>query len=641
MSTLAPGSGFPTTAAHPLDPLSPAEIDAIAAAVRADGRLGGLTRFWGATLDEDVARRTGERRVEVHAIDPEAHRAYRVTVRLTGDDSAEAIEWTEVDHTRPGITSAESRAAAAACREDPRFLEALAKRGIHDASLVWIDAETIGGFVPEKYAGRRLAWGSVWYRTHEADNGYARPIGNLVPIMDLETGEVLEIEDTGALPVPQEGGNHRSGDWGPDRTDLKPLEIHQPEGPSFTVDGWEVRWQKWRFRVGFTYREGLVLYDIAYEDDGETRSVLKRAAVNEMYVPYFDTSPTQFRKNFFDWGEYGAGQMTTSLTLGCDCLGLIHYFDAALLDADGSTRLIKNAICMHEEDFGTLHKHVNSRTGEGEVRRMRRLVVSSFVTVANYDYGFYWNFYQDGSIELELRLTGILSVANIGDGEEPPYGRMVAPNVQAPTHQHYFALRLDTAVDGERNRLVEVHAEPETDPAKNPYGNAVKTVRTPLTTETARDNDPTIARHWRIESTARRNRYGEPTAFRLAIKNTTRPFYDPESVAAKRAPFVNHHLWATPYDPEQRYIGGEYPNQAEPGEGGIHEWQQAQRSIDGAELVLWPVVGVHHIVRPEDWPIMPVERAYVRIDPDGFFDRSPALDVPPPKACHPDGSSCH
>jgi hypothetical protein len=48
------------------------------------------------------------------------------------------------------------------------------------------------------------------------------------------------------------------------REDLKPLEIVQAEGPSFSVDGYDVRWQKWHFRVGFTSREGLVLHQLAY-----------------------------------------------------------------------------------------------------------------------------------------------------------------------------------------------------------------------------------------------------------------------------------------------------------------------------------------------------------------------------------------
>jgi primary-amine oxidase len=284
---------------------------------------------------------------------------------------------------------------------------------------------------------------------------------------------------------------------------------------------------------------------------------------------------------------------------------------------------------MHEEDDGVLWKHTNARTGEVQVRRSRRLVISTFVTVGNYDYGFFWALGQDGSIELEVKLTGILSVAGTPVGERPVHGRAVGPGVQAATHQHYFAVRLDTAVDGPRNRLVEVHAEPEPDPALDPHGNAVRSVRTPLRSEreAARLADPARGVHWRIESDSARNRYDEPTAYRLHVDSVARPLARPSSVTGRRAPFTAHHVLATRRDPEQRYAGGEYPNH------GIHVWQGADRPLDGTELVVWANVGTHHLPRPEDWPVMPVAHAHLRLEPDGFFDRNPALDVPPP--AHP------
>ena len=616
MSTLA--------VAHPLDPLTPHELAAAVAAVRADARVGEPLRFACVRLDE-VAAAAGERRAEVVVRDAGARRGFMVSVLLGNPPVAE--RWEELGGRQPPITPHESRLAAQACREDPAFLAALARRGIEDASLVMIDAESIGGFVPERHAGRRIAWGATWHREDIADNGYARPVEGVVPIIDLDTLEVLEVEDHGVVPMATERGTFAPGEWG-ERPGLAPLEIVQPEGASFAVDGWAVGWQGWELRVGFDHREGLVLHDLRFLD----RSVLARASVNEMYVPYLDPTPTQFRKNFFDWGEYGAGVMTNSLELGCDCLGLIHYFDGAVVDGDGSVRDVPHAICMHEEDDGVLWKHTNGRTGEVEVRRSRRLVISTFVTVGNYDYGFFWALGQDGSIELEVKLTGILSVAGTPVGERPLHGRAVGPGVQAATHQHYFAVRLDTAVDGPRNRLAEVHAEAEPDAALDPHGNAVRSVRTVLRSEreAARLADPARGVHWRIESDTARNRYDEPTAYRLHVDSVARPLARPGSVTGRRAPFTDHHVLATRRDPQQRYAGGEYPNQAEPGADGIHVWQDADRSLDPTELVVWANVGTHHLPRPEDWPVMPVAHAHLRLEPDGFFDRNPALDVPPP-----------
>jgi primary-amine oxidase len=624
-----PGSALP---AHPLDPLTAAEIEQAVALVRADGRLGERVSFWGAVLDESRAR-DGERRVRIVVTDHAVPAAWEVDVVLGAaapHEEGRCAEWRPLDHRRPGVTSDEARAAAQACRNSPLFKEALAKRGIHDVSLVMIDAESMGGFEPARYAGRRLTWGTVWHRTDEGDNGYVRPVQGVVPIIDMHAMEVLEVEDHGVVPLSEEAGPLEPG---PERPGLRALDVVQRDGPSFTVDGHLVEWQGWRFRIGFTHREGLVLHDLEFLG----RSVLRRAACNEMYVPYLDPNPTQYRKNFFDWGEYGAGPLTNSLELGCDCLGVIRYFDATYLGGSGEAVTVRNAICMHEEDDGVLWKHNDLRRGVGQVRRSRRLVVSSFHTVANYDYGFYWSLYQDGRIELEVKLTGILSASGIEAGEEVRYGRRVAEHVQVPTHQHYFGLRLDTAVDGPLNRLVEAHAEAEPDPGLDPYGNAVRHVRTPILREAdaVRDTDPASARHWRIESASARNRYGEPTAYRLTLHGTARPLGRPGSVMARRAPFVHHHLWATPYDPCERHVGGEYPNHAEPGEDGVHAWQRQDRSLDGVELVLWPVLGSHHYPRPEQWPVMPVDTLRMVLEPDGFFDRNPAMDVSAPKGrCH-------
>src|SRR5947209_8314511 len=176
------------------------------------------------------------------------------------------------------------------------------------------------------------------------------------------------------------------------RDDLTPLEITQPEGPSFQIGGWELSWQKWRFRVGFTPREGLVFHLLTYEDGGRRRPILYRASCAELVVPYGDPNPSGYRRNAFDIGEYGIGPNTNSLELGCDCLGEIRYLDVDLCDNHGWPYTIRNAICIHEEDAGLLWKHTDVRTGHVEVRRSRRLVVSSIVTVDNYEYAFYWYF---------------------------------------------------------------------------------------------------------------------------------------------------------------------------------------------------------------------------------------------------------
>ena len=421
---------------------------------------------------------------------------------------------------------------------------------------------------------------------------------------------------------------------------MKSLEIRQPAGPSFTVEGHEVRWQKWRFRIGFSYREGLILHEIGYADGGRERPILHRAALSDMVVPYGDPRPGYFHRNAFDAGEYGIGISANSLALGCDCLGEIRYFDAVVAGIDGEPMTIENAICLHEEDAGILWKHTDWRLGTCEVRRSRRLVVSFIATVGNYEYGFYWQFHQDGTLELVVKMTGVISNGAVDGGPVPPWGELVAPGVYGPIHQHFFNVRLDPGVDGPTNSVYEV--DTVTDPVgpENPQRNAFRTRPTLLARESTaqRTVEPASARFWRIVNPTSRNRLGGPVGYRLVPGENVRPFAAPDASVSRRAGFMTKHLWVTRYDPAERYAAGDYPNQ-HPGGAGLPAYAAADRPLENAELVVWYTFGAHHVVRPEDWPVMPVVSLGFMLKPDGFFDRSPALDVPPPD--HPERSAPH
>ena len=491
----------------------------------------------------------------------------------------------------------------------------------------------------------------TWVRQGDPeDHGYARPVEGLIVRFDLDRMEVVDIEDHGAIPLPPSSGNYTSEairDPGNvphfpdgDRQDLKPVEITQPEGTSFTVDGHEVSWQKWRFQVGFTPREGLVLYLVRYEDHGTVRPVIYRASLTEMVIPYGDPRPAQYRKNVFDMGEYGIGVLANSLELGCDCLGEIRYFDAWLNDNDGHAQQIKNAICLHEEDHGMLWKHTDWRTGKAEVRRSRRLVISMIATVGNYEYGYFWYLYQDGTIEYEIKLTGVISNAALPPGEKPTHGTLVAPQVYGPNHQHIFCVRLDMMVDGPQNTVVECDSVAVPPGPENPYGNAWVVQQAPLRreSEAQRVADGRAARYWKITNPGKLNATGEAVAYKLVPQDTVLPFWQPDTSIARRAGFANKHLWVTAYDPDQRFPAGEYPNQ-HPGGDGLPTWTEADRPLENTDVVLWHTFTAHHTVRPEDWPVMPVTRAGFQLRAHGFFDGNPALDVPPPEHCHHQGEA--
>jgi primary-amine oxidase len=626
---------------HPLDPLTPDEVARAWSLVCGQDGLGPRVRVISialaepprGTLREPVsASHPAERAAFVVLIDRDARKTYEAVVSLT---QGRVSSWTHVPDVQPAIVLDEFFECEAAVRGDPGWQAAMRRRGVTDFSLAMVDPWSAGNFGIEDEEGRRLSRTLTWVRRSPTDNGYARPVANLIAVVDLDEMKVIAIEDYGVVPLPPEDANY-SPDVAGSRPDLQPLEIRQPGGPSFTLDGHELSWQKWRMRLGFTPREGLVLHRVSYRDQGRDRPILHRAAVVDMVVPYGDPRPTYFHRNAFDVGEFGIGTLANSLVNGCDCLGEIRYLDAVVNDSRGGAVTLQNAICIHEEDYGILWKHFDWRTGYSEVRRSRRLVVSFIATVGNYEYGFYWYFYQDGTIQLEVKLTGIVSNGAVMPGESPPWGELVAPQVYGPIHQHFFNVRLDVTVDGPLNAVYEVNTVADPPGPENPHHNAFRAESSLLRSEAVAQRivDPLRGRFWTIVNPSVRNRLGQPVGYKLAPGENVLPFAGPEAAVTKRATFMTKHLWVTRYDPQERYAAGDYPNQ-HPGGAGLPAYVEDDASLDNAELVVWYTFGAHHVVRPEDWPVMPVTYIGFALKPVGFFDKNPALDVP-----RPEGPSC-
>src|SRR4051794_18073755 len=460
---------------HPLSMLTGDEISRASGIVRADSRFTAGATFVHVVLHEPdkVALAAGpvDRCVRVELVTGPGLGVDEVIVSLTAEV---VLTWETLPDVRPTLLFGESAHAIFTTKEHPEYLAALARRGITDIDNVQIDPWPAGVFGYDAETDRRIARCISFLRTDPQDNGYARPIEGLIVHFDLGRKEVIEVIDHGGVTMPRQHARYFAADNAPLRTDLKPIEITQPDGPSFTVEGNLVQWQKWSLRITFDPYEGLVLHQVTYDDAGRERSILHRASISEMVVPYGDPGPEQGWKNAFDAGEWGLGRMTQSLTLGCDCLGEIHYFDAVLAREDGEPYTIRNAICMHEEDYGILWKHVDLFGGTSEVRRSRRLVVSFVSTVGNYEYGFFWYFYLDGNIQLEVKLTGIVSPMAVEDDATPGYANIVAPGIAAPHHQHMFSARLDFDVDGPVNEVWEVEAERVPTGPDNAWGNAFR-----------------------------------------------------------------------------------------------------------------------------------------------------------------------
>ena len=650
MTTTQPATPpSPTQAPHPLDPLSPNEIRAAARIIRAAQPLGESARFVTIELREppkaaltSAGNGALPRQAFAILLDRDSNTTHEALVNLT---AGTLTSWTEQPGVQPYFLFEEFADAVTLTRNHPAWRAAVARRGA-DPDAVHIEPQPAGLYDNAQEEGTRLMRVLAYGQPNKTDAPWAQPIEGLICLVDIHKREVVRLVDEDLAPIPQGNGNYDLAAVGPLRTDLKPLDIVQPQGVSFTLTGHQLAWQRWRMRVGFTPREGLVLYQIAYDDphrDGGTlRPICHRASLGELVVPYGATGPGQYWRNFFDSGEAGIGRFANALELGCDCLGEITYLDAVWTDHNGEPTTVPNAICIHEEDVGVLWKHNDIfQDGNGSaVRRSRRLVVSYFATVGNYDYGFYWYFYEDGSIEVDIKLTGVVLTEAVPDEtatNSPTLqtSTLVDTNLAAPNHQHLFCFRLDMDVDGPANTVYEMHSEPLPAGPQNPHGNAFRSVATPLTSEqnAIRDVDPASARYWKIVNPGRTNAAGHPTAYALIPGETVPMMAAPDSSPGRRAGFARHQLWVTPNAEDERYPAGDYPN-LHPGGDGLPRWTTADRPLENQDLVLWYTVGVNHIVRPEEWPVSPVHRAGFALKPWAFFDRNPALDVAPPTHCH-------
>jgi primary-amine oxidase len=624
---------------HPLEPLSAAEMKQAVDLLRSAGKVTPTTRFVSVSLKEPkkelVHARAGGKSAaigrEAFAVlfDNATNSCYEAHVSLA-DKSL--VSWKHVPGVQPTMTIDEQIECEQAVLASPEFKTALKKQyGIDDPSFVMVDIWSAGNYGSEEDRTRRLARPLCFLRRDPTDNGYTRPIEGIRPVVDLNTMQVIRIEEYGHWPLPDVECNYAADRVPNQRKDIKPLEIKQPEGPSFQISGREVRWQKWSFVVGFNAREGLTLHNLRYNDNGRERSILYRASLTEMVVPYGDPAETQRRKNAFDVGEYGMGMCANSLELGCDCLGLIHYFDADMVTSRGEPLTIKNAICMHEEDFGILWKHTDRRLPDApEVRRSRRLVISSVSTVENYEYGFFWYLYQDGNIQLEVKLTGILSLGALQPGEKAKYGTLIAPQLYAPNHQHFFNVRLDFDIDGSANTVQQVDLVADEIGPDNPFENAFQAKATNLKSEKqARANlNVETSRTWKIINPDVRNVAGDPVGYKFMPGDNAVPLASPNAWWRKRAGFVNNHVWVTPYREDEKYGAGDYPNQSSGGDGLI-KWTAEDRPIQSTDVVLWYTMGHTHVPRPEDYPVMPTAYIGFLLKPAGFFNLNPANDLPP------------
>ena len=551
---------------HPSDPLTPREIEEAARIVRQkypDLHFNAITlreprkaelQAWLAS--PDTAPRP-HRIADVVTIG-RGSKVYDSLVDLTEPKIA---QWELTEGVQPLITVEELQIVEKVVRQNAKVIEQCGILGIPatDMHKVYCDPWTIGYDV--RYGSKvRLQQAIMYYRPHVDDNQYTFPL-DFCPIFNAETQEIVHIDipqtrrplnkapaiNFHAEAVQAQGGY---------RKDLKPINITQPEGVSFQLDGRVLKWQNWSVHIGFNHREGIVLSNLTFNDKGNVRPVFWRLSIAEMVVPYGSPQDWHYRKHAFDLGEYGCGNMTNSLALGCDCRGAIHYLDAAFANKAGEAQTIKNAICIHEEDAGILFKHTDFRDDSCTVTRGRKLIISHIFTAGNYEYCVYWILHQDGVVQLEIKLTGILNTYALAPGESAaPWGTEVYPGVNAHNHQHLFCLRVDPNIDGPDNTVFEVDAVPgdgSVGSSENPHGNAFYAKRTKLATMSTgmSDYNGASSRSWEMTNTKKLNAHShKPVSYKLVSREVPSLLPREGGIVWKRAGFARHAVHVTKCKP--------------------------------------------------------------------------------------------
>ncbi|KAF3042757.1 hypothetical protein E8E12_009994 [Didymella heteroderae] len=650
---------------HPLDPLTPEEITKAANVVRPlfenqkpnfrvitlrEPPKDELVKYLEAEYRGDHAMPNLSRRARVEVL-VKSTKGKNDLMELSVDlDKSVVVTQQHLEGKHSYIDSAYMKEVEEACLASPSVQAEIKTLDLAEDATVIVE--------PWAYAtdgsndmSRRISmcWFYLRLLSHPDANYYAYPLDICAEVSeDLEVTKVYRLPSSLSEQIHKDARTFdrqkmhatEASEYHPDlrpspRTSTKSYQVVQPEGPSFHISGQKVNWEKWTFRVGFNYREGLTLHDIRY--DG--RSLFYRLSLAEMFVPYGDPRAPYPRKGAFDLGNDGAGINANNLQLGCDCLGMIKYFEGWHNTASGLPLKLPNVVCLHEQDDGILWKHTNFRTGHAVVTRSRILVLQTIITVSNYEYIFAFHFGQDASINYEVRATGILSTVPIALGEpKPPFGTIVAPGVLAPYHQHLFCLRIDPAIDGHKNSVVveESHAMPMNDPdVHNPFGVGYETRTTYIEREGGFDLDLTKNRVFKIVNEKNVNGVTQtPVGFKLLPSYSQMLLAHPSSFHARRSEYGKHAVWVTKYREDEMFPSGRYTMQSMGGEGIASAIDKRaedakESNVRNEDVVVWHTFGSTHNPRIEDWPVMPCEKMVVGLKPLNFFDRNPGLDVAP------------
>ena len=649
--------------AHPLEPLGADEIATIAAVLRADGRFSAESSFAWLELQEPDKKVVAEfkpggdfpRLARLDAIDYERRKAFAVVVDVR---ARKVLAATEIVGAQPALIERDTLIAVEVLEADPRVKAALIARGlkvpgkVSDSVVVQVGAV---GHDPDlaREGGRLMR--AFFGAEQGAINDFGPFLDGLSAVVDVYSRQVIRFVDQPGAPTvrvphdifdPKVRGSSARG--------VRPARPREARR-DFTVERNVVRWRNWQLRYGFNLREGLVLYQVSFDDQGRRRSILYRGSVSELLTAYGDASDLWSAFELFDQGVFGLGASAVAVQVGREVPANAVLLDQVLPDPD-RPRLTANArpyVYVYERDAGNLMYYPQGRRVFHA--RATELVIGFIASFGNYAYGINWVFRQDGSFAVEIELAGEVltrfvraatceSCQAVAGGPGPNgesrsttsrgddrYAALVYPNLVALNHQHWFNLRLDFDIDGPanavmENNLVRASREPHREGAPEERWFAARHTVLGRAIEAKRDANHESARTWTVYNPAAVDRAGRPAGYTIVPMANAATIYPPAR-KAETVGFTFHHLWVTPYRPEQVYAAGRYPNQARADDIDTLDHYADDSSIYDRDVVVWYSLGMTHLPRPEDYPVMSNERVSVEFRPQGFFERNPALGL--------------
>jgi primary-amine oxidase len=605
--------------------------------MKASGKINDASRYTGISLHEPpkkevLAWKRGDPfRREALAIVKQGRQTFEALVDVT---NRKLISWKEVHGVEPMLTSDESDGVSQLVKADPQVQAALRKRGITDLKTVGCDGSSPGYFGTPEEEGRRLQRVICSQNTGRSSLGHN--IEGLVVVFDSEAQKIIRVIDTGVVPIPQGNTDYSPKSISP-RTIAGPITVSQPT-PGFQVEGQQVSWENWNFHFRVDPREGLVVTNVAYNDGGKLRSILYEGALAEIFVPYQDPEEGWYHWTFVDLGEGNTwGSAASRLQPGSDCPDNAMMFDSTVTNSRGLPQAWPRTACLFEREPGDMAWRHAAGGALVESRRKRDLVLRMIATFGNYDYAVDWTFQQDGTIKIGVGATGTVEVkavrsrtaAEDHDGADRRYGHFVADNTVAVNHDHYFCFRLDLDVDGTSNSFVKESLEARRVNGDTPRKSLWVTEQKIAKVESDAQllmmmEHPAL---WRVVNPNVKSPLGYPVGYEIAAGHNGISLMSDDDYPQKRAGFIKHHLWVTPYREDELYPAGDYPTQSHGGDG-LPAWTKADRPIENTDIVVWYTLAFHHVPRPEDWPIMPTAWHEFELRPFDFFSRNPAVDLP-------------